>query len=58
MTRVAVGGFLHETNTFAPTKATYDDFAHGGGSGIRIKPNGIAFTPPAKTTPSTSSATG
>jgi microcystin degradation protein MlrC len=31
MTRVAVGGFLHETNTFAPTKATYVDFVHGGG---------------------------
>jgi microcystin degradation protein MlrC len=31
MTRVAVGGFLHETNTFAPTKATYVDFIHGGG---------------------------
>ena len=31
MTRIAVGGFLHETNTFAPTKATYDDFIHGGG---------------------------
>src|SRR5580693_3893282 len=30
MTRIAVGAFLHETNTFAPTKATYDDFAHGG----------------------------
>jgi microcystin degradation protein MlrC len=27
MTRIAVGGFLHETNTFAPTKATYDSFA-------------------------------
>jgi microcystin degradation protein MlrC len=27
MTRIAVGGFLHETNTFAPTKATYDAFA-------------------------------
>lgn len=26
MARVAVGGFLHETNTFAPTKAHYDDF--------------------------------
>ena len=26
MTRIAVGGFLHETNTFAPTKATYADF--------------------------------
>src|SRR4051812_12022255 len=31
MTRIAVGGFLHETNTFAPTKATYDGFLHGGG---------------------------
>jgi microcystin degradation protein MlrC len=31
MTRIAVGGFLHETNTFAPTKAAYDDFVHGGG---------------------------
>jgi microcystin degradation protein MlrC len=27
MKRIAVGGFLHETNTFAPAKATYDDFA-------------------------------
>src|SRR5882724_8899766 len=31
MTRIAVGGFLHDTNTFAPTKATYDAFVHGGG---------------------------
>jgi microcystin degradation protein MlrC len=31
MTRIAVGGFLHETNTFAPTKASYDGFVHGGG---------------------------
>ena len=31
MTRIAVGGFLHETNTFAPTKATYESFVHGGG---------------------------
>src|ERR1700736_455648 len=31
MTRIAVGGFLHETNTFAPTKASYADFIHGGG---------------------------
>src|ERR1700761_9043984 len=31
MTRIAVGGFLHETNTFAPSKATYDAFIHGGG---------------------------
>jgi len=31
--RVAIGGFLHETNTFAPSKATYADFEHGGGYG-------------------------
>src|SRR4051812_45956906 len=31
MTRIAVGGFLHETNTFAPTKAAYEAFVHGGG---------------------------
>src|ERR1700694_5988586 len=28
MTRIAVGAFLHETNTFAPTKPTYDAFIH------------------------------
>jgi microcystin degradation protein MlrC len=28
---VAFAGFLHETNTFAPTKATIEDFNHGGG---------------------------
>jgi microcystin degradation protein MlrC len=31
MPRIAIGGFLHETNAFAPTKATYADFVHGGG---------------------------
>jgi microcystin degradation protein MlrC len=31
MPRIAIGGFLHETNTFAPTRATYADFVHGGG---------------------------
>jgi microcystin degradation protein MlrC len=29
--RIGVGGFLHETNTFAPTKAHYEDFVRGGG---------------------------
>ncbi len=29
--RIAIGGFLHETNTFAPTKADYDAFVLGGG---------------------------
>ncbi|HZS82196.1 MAG TPA: M81 family metallopeptidase [Stellaceae bacterium] len=27
MARIAVGGFQHETNTFAPQKATWEDFA-------------------------------
>jgi microcystin degradation protein MlrC len=29
--RIAIGGFQHETNTFAPSPATFDDFARGGG---------------------------
>ncbi|GGK26167.1 M81 family metallopeptidase [Salinarimonas ramus] len=29
--RVAIGGFMHETNTFAATKAGLDAFRHGGG---------------------------
>ena len=29
--RVALAGFLHETNTFAPTKARMQDFVQGGG---------------------------
>jgi microcystin degradation protein MlrC len=28
---IAVGGFQHETNTFAPTKAGLEHFQHGGG---------------------------
>ncbi len=28
--RIAVGGFQHETNTFAPSKATYEDFTTAG----------------------------
>lgn len=30
MTRIAVGGFAHETNTFAPTRAGYEDFVRPG----------------------------
>ena len=29
--RIAIGGFQHETNTFAPSKATWEDFVAGGG---------------------------
>lgn len=35
--RIAIGGFLRETNTFGPSKATYDDFAQGGGSGRMLR---------------------
>ena len=29
--RIAIGGFQHETNTFAPSRATFADFARAGG---------------------------
>ena len=29
--RIAIGGFQHETNTFAPSKATFEDFVRGSG---------------------------
>ena len=28
--RIAVGGFQHETNTFAPSKASFEDFERRG----------------------------
>ncbi|WP_374652821.1 M81 family metallopeptidase [Dongia sp.] len=31
MARIAIGGFQHETNTFAPVKATYQDFEMADG---------------------------
>ncbi len=31
MARIAVAGFQHETNTFAPARATYQAFVEGGG---------------------------
>jgi microcystin degradation protein MlrC len=31
MARIAIGGFQHETNTFAPSKADYGAFEAGGG---------------------------
>ena len=30
MARIAVGGFQHETNSFAPSPATFEDFARPG----------------------------
>ena len=36
MARIAIGGFQHETNTFAPSKADYAAFEDGGGwPGVR-----------------------
>jgi microcystin degradation protein MlrC len=36
MARIAIGGFQHETNTFAPSRAAYADFEAGGGwPGVR-----------------------
>ena len=32
--RVAIGGILHETNTFARTKTQYNDFLQGRAIGI------------------------
>ncbi len=29
--KILIAGFQHETNTFAPSKADWDDFVHGGG---------------------------
>lgn len=37
MTRIAIGGLMHESNTFAPGRTTLDDFVSGGletGGGI------------------------
>jgi microcystin degradation protein MlrC len=31
MKKIIIAGFQHETNTFAPTKASYADFVQGGG---------------------------
>ncbi|WP_209425259.1 M81 family metallopeptidase [Pararhodobacter sp. SW119] len=33
MPRIAIGGFLHETNTFGPSKASYADFDGASGYG-------------------------
>ena len=39
MARIAVGGFQHETNTFAPSPATYKSFEQGGGwPGVQYGP--------------------
>jgi microcystin degradation protein MlrC len=39
--RIAIGGFQHEMNTFAPSKATWDDFVLGGGWPTMVAGPGI-----------------
>jgi microcystin degradation protein MlrC len=42
MARIAIGGFLHETNTFAPSKASFENFVTGGGFPRMLKGAEIA----------------
>ena len=39
--RLAIGGFLHETNTFAPSPATYADFDGGSGYGPILRGDAV-----------------
>lgn len=39
--RIAIGGFLHETNTFAPSPATFADFDGGSGYGPILRGEGV-----------------
>lgn len=39
--RIAVGGFQHETNTFAPSKAPYEAFVRGGGWPPLLRGDGV-----------------
>ena len=42
--RVAIAGFMHETNTFAPSKARYEDFVKGGGHMVMCRGTEIVST--------------
>jgi microcystin degradation protein MlrC len=44
MYRVAIAGFLHETNTFAPSTAPYEAFVHGGGHPAMTRGRAIVET--------------
>jgi len=47
MARIAIAGFLHETNTFAPIKATWDDFVRAESfPGLTIGPPMLEAFPP------------
>jgi microcystin degradation protein MlrC len=39
--RIAVGGFMHETNTFQPQKTTYADFAEAGDRQPLVRGQGV-----------------
>ena len=42
--RIAVGGFMHETNTFQPQKTTYADFAEAGDRQPLVRGPGVLET--------------
>ena len=47
MARIAIAGFLHETNTFAPIPATWDDFVRAEGfPGLTRGADMLAVFPP------------
>ena len=39
--KILIAGFQHETNTFAPSKANWDDFVQGGGMPCMTHGNSI-----------------
>ena len=41
MARIAVGGFQHETNTFAPVKATFEKFERADGWPALVRGNDL-----------------
>ena len=46
MSRIAIAGFLHETNTFAPRKAEWDDFVRAEGfPGLTLGPDILEVMP-------------
>ena len=47
MARIAIAGFLHETNTFAPIKASWDDFVRAEGfPGLTLGADILEVFPP------------
>ena len=44
MARIAVAGFQHETNTFAPQRATWADFERAGLEKVKAMPGHEVYT--------------